>query len=524
MKKFTLITLTLILISTILYAEKIAILEFEKKDRASDYVANALMSRDFKDVFKDYENFELIKKKSVKNAIESSGYTNLIYLGKDEISAIGEQLEADILLWGTVTSISNSDFKITAKIFSMKSKDVILVTFNVKKDGNQRKQALKDNLISKIEEFSKGEINKLLSIAIQHFNSENYIAAEETFLNALELENNIEANFYLGLINYINGNYEESEKYYLNALELDPNNRDILDYLCGTYLKQENYEDAVDALIRIAENENDKEVWLSIGDLYSEIEYYDEAQEAYENAIEIDPEFGEAHVGLGNLLYELELYEDAIEYLEFATKIFPDDDLLQKKLGKCYEETGQLDSAIEQYEKMILEQPDNINAYMNLANIYNATEQYDKALETAFALKEIEPENPKVFILLATAYSSLKEYRKAEDNAFKALEYNSDLYQPYRILSDINFAKGYIKYEKYLKLEEEAKTAYGTQADELVEKRDQAKAEAQDYFVKADTFLDEVLIRTSSPSEIKYVKSRKETLKQLLEATKKDFF
>jgi tetratricopeptide (TPR) repeat protein len=390
MKKFILITLTLILISTILYAEKIAILEFEKKDRASDYVANALMSRDFKDVFKDYENFELIKKKSVKNAIESSGYTNLFYLGKDEIAAIGEQLEADILLWGTVTSISNSDFKITAKIFSMKSKDVISVTFNVKKDGNQRKQALKDNLISKIEEFSKGEINKLLSIAIQHFNSENYTAAEETFLNALELENNIEANFYLGLINYINCNYEESEKYYLNALELDPNNRDILDYLCGTYLKKENYEDAVDALVRIAENENDKEVWLRIGDIYSEIEYYDEAQEAYENALEVDPEFGEAQVGLGYLLYELELYEDAIEYLEL--------------------ETGKLDSAIEQYQKIILEQPDNIHTYMKLANLYNATEQYDKALETAFALKEIEPENPKVFILLATAYSSLKEY------------------------------------------------------------------------------------------------------------------
>ncbi|MBN1949479.1 MAG: hypothetical protein JW784_07020, partial [Candidatus Cloacimonetes bacterium] len=121
-------------------------------------------------------------------------------------------------------------------------------------------------------------------------------------------------------------------------------------------------------------------------------------------------------------------------------------------------------------------------------------------------------------------YSALKQNQKAEQNARKALELDNTMYQPYRILSDIYFAKGYEKYENYLQLEEQAKTAYGQQADELVDKRDLAKAAAHDLFLQSDSFLNEALARTDNLSEEKYIKSRKQTLEQLLNATKKDFF
>jgi len=79
---------------------------------------------------------------------------------------------------------------------------------------------------------------------------------------------------------------------------------------------------------------------------------------------------------------------------------------------------------------------------MNLANAYTATEQYDEALAVSDILKEKIPDDPKVYVLYASSYSSLKKYDKAESNAMKALELDSSLYQSFRILSDIYFAKG----------------------------------------------------------------------------------
>jgi len=525
MRKIILLTIIAAFAVTALVADKVAVLTFEKKDRASDYVANSMIDRDFKDIFKDYEKYELINKKDVKKAISKSGYTNLFFLGKDDIASLGTELEADILIWGTVTSITSSEFKVAAKILSMKSLDVIAVNFNVKKDSKQRKQAIKDNLITKMEEFSAGEIDKLLGIALQHFNSENYTSAEESFKSVLEMDlANIQATFYLGLINYYNSDYDAAESYYLQALGMDPENNDIKNYLSKVYLEQDMNDEAIALLTEIAEDTQDKLIWMRIGKIYAEMEFYDEAQASFENAIELEPEYGNAYLEIGYLLYDQEYFEDAIPYLEQAAKSFPDDDDVQKKLASCYKKTGKLDSAIQQYKDIIAEQPDNIRAYMNLANAYTATEQYDEALAVSDILKEKIPDDPKVYVLYASSYSSLKKYDKAESNAMKALELDSSLYQSFRILSDIYFAKGYEKYESYLSLEEKAKDAYGTEADELVEQRDSTKLAANNDFSKAKHYLEEVPKLTENSSELKYVKSRMETINQLLEATQKDFF
>jgi tetratricopeptide (TPR) repeat protein len=525
MKKLIIMAVLITVMIPLLIADKVAVLTFEKKDRSSDYVAKSMVSRDFADIFEEYEKFDLINKKNVKKAVDRSGFTDLFFLGKEDIASLGTDLEADILIWGTVSSMSSSEFKVAAKILSMRSLDVIAVNFNVKKDSKQRKKAIKENLITRMEEFSAGEIEKLIGIAMQHFNSENFVSAQENFLSVLEMEpGNLEATFYLGLINFYNGDYETAESYYLQALEQDPANNDIKNYLSKVYLEQDMSDEAIVLLSEIAEDTQDKLVWMRIGKIHAEIEYYEEAQDAFEKAIELDPEYGNAYLEIGYVLYEQEYYEEAIPNLEQAAISFPEDDDVQKKLASCYKKTGKLDSAIQQYKDIIAEQPDNIRAYMNLANAYTATEQYTEAIEVAEILKEKIPEDPKVYILFASSYSSMNQHNNAEENAMKALELDSELYQPFRILSDIYFNKGYKKYEDYLVLEEKAKDAYGTEADELVELRDNTKLGAHNNFTKAKHYLEEVPKLTENSSELKYVKSKMDTIDQLLEATQKDFF
>ncbi|MBN1327561.1 MAG: tetratricopeptide repeat protein [Candidatus Cloacimonetes bacterium] len=527
MKRIIPFFLAIILCSTFLYGEnqKVAVLAFEKNDRESDYVVSRLMKSDFKEIFEENENLDMVDMKDSKKVFSESGYSDLSYVGKEEIAKMGETLGADVVIWGNVSALTASEFKVLAKVFSMKSQDVIAVTFNVKKDSESRQQAIKDNLIAKIEEFSGGEIDKLLGIGVQHFNSKNYPSAEETFKNLLEIDpNNLEASFYLGLIYYIDKNYPESENYYLKALEIDPGNTDVLDYLSQTYLKQRKYQEAIDALTEIAENDGDQTIWLKIGNIYEEMEYFEEAMESYENALYLDEEFADAQLAIAQLHYRQERFEAAIPYFELASTAFPDDDDLQKKLASCYKKTGNLENAIIQYESIIAEQPDNFRAYVNLAGAYNEMERYQKALETSNKLIEIAPDDPRVYILISSTYSFLKNFAKAEENANKAIQLDPELYQPYRILSEIYQSRGYAQYEEFLRLEEEAKSAYGKEADELVDKRDLAKSNAYNHFVRSKEYLEETKTRTDNRSEMKYIESRENTLNKLMEATKKDFF
>ncbi|MDA3813202.1 MAG: tetratricopeptide repeat protein, partial [Candidatus Cloacimonetes bacterium] len=352
--------------------------------------------------------------------------------------------------------------------------------------------------------------------------------AEETFLNLVGLDvKNRDVYFYLGLIKFIEKDFTASVEYYNNALEITPEDKDVLNYLSKSYLKMEEYELAAEALEKITELEDNKEVWLSIGNIYTELQYTDQAKEAYNHAIELDENYSEAYQALGELLYNMEFYDEAIKPLETASNAFSDDDDLQKKLAKCYHKTGKLESAIENYQQMVNDQPENKTAYMNLAGAYRETNQNDKALKILNDLKIIDPENPKVYLRLADVFIVLEDFTKAIHHANKAIEIDADIYDSYRVLASIHQKIGYKKYVKFLEFEELYKDKsiyYGEKADELVELRDKVKAEAYSNFNKAENYLTETEKRTDKTSVLNEIAKTRITLKQLKEATKSGGF
>ncbi len=529
-KKTIFFILSLLVISSILLADaqKVAILDFSNSDRESDYVASALMKRDFSTVFKEFEDIELIKIKESDKVFKASGITNLSYAGTEDIANMGSELGADVVIWGTVSLESGSSFKVLAKIYSMQSKEVSSISFNVEKKSKERQKTLTEELIPKIQELGAGEIEKLLNIGVQHFSSKNYASAEETFLNLIDIDaKNRDGYFYLGLIKFIQKDYIASVDYYNKALEIAPEDIDVLNYLSKSYLKMEEFELAAQALEKITELEDNKEIWLRIANIYTELEYTDQAKDAFNNAIAIDEEYFEAYQALGEMLYNMEFYDEAISPLETASNAFPEDDELHKKLAKCYHKTGKLESAIENYKQMVIDQPENKTAYMNLAGAYRETNQNDKALKVLNDLVILAPDNPKVYIRLADVYIALENYSKATENANKAIEIDAELYDSYRVLASIHQKIGYNKYEKFLDYEElykDKSVYYGEKADELVEKRDRVKAEANANFKKAEFYLSETEKRTDKDSVLNDIKRTRVTLKQLKEATKSGGF
>jgi tetratricopeptide (TPR) repeat protein len=529
-KKIIISILILLIVSSILLADaqKVAILDFSNSDRESDYISKSLMKRDFSAVFERFEDVKLINIKESDKVFKASEISNLAYAGTEDIAKMGSELGADVVVWGTVSLESGSSFKVVAKIYSMQSKEVSVTSFNVEKKSKLRQQTVSEKLIPKIQKLGAGEIEKLLNIGIQHFSSENYTSAEETFLNLIDIDaNNRDGYFYLGIIKFIQKEFDISVEYYNKALEIVPEDKDILNYLSKSYLKMEEYELAVEALEKITEFDENKEIWFRIGNIYAELQYTDQAKDAFNSAIEIDEEYSDAFKALGELLYDMEFYDEAIEPLESASNAFPEDDDLQKKLAKCYHKTGKLESAIENYKKMVIDQPENKTAYMNLAGAYRETNQNNEALKILNDLKTLDPANPKVYLRLADVHIALENFNKAKENVNKAIEIDDENYESYWVLASIHQKIGYKNYEKYLEYEEMYKDKniyYREKADEMSEMITKVKAEAHANFVKAENYLNDTENRTDKDSVLNNIVKTRKTLKQLKETTKSGGF
>ena len=526
MRKSIILLLSLFLAFTI-FAEpiKVALGSIEKKDRDSDYIVNRLIRSDFKELFKADEKYELMDIKKTAKSIKSESSKEFIYLKKEEKLDIARKIGAEIIMWGDVTSSGNNNYRLSINILSTKTDEFINTVFTVTKSTDERLATMKENIFCELDNSCQGSFEMIMDIAMQQYSTHNFEQAAESFLAVLGSDpKNVQAFYYLGAISYIERNYENSVEYFQQAHELDPTNDDILNQLSIVYTKMEMYEESVAALEQMSDYAENPKIGMRIAELYRDIEYYDLAQEAYEIVIALTDTMDMAYQELGNLLFDLEYYEEALPYLEDASSRFPDDDALNKKLATTYKKTGKIESAIKQYNDLIASNPDNLKAYYNLVNAYTSINDYQKALDTALKLEKKDSENPNAYIMLANSYSSLKMYNDAEKAAKKVLELSPKDYQAFRILSEIYQGRGYVKYEKYLDYDEKTKDLYGTEADEMIEKRDTAKQEAYDLFTASMEYLKQAKGLTSQPSELGYITERQKTLKQLLEATKKSFF
>ena len=101
------------------------------------------------------------------------------------------------------------------------------------------------------------------------------------------------------------------------------------------------------------------EAWTFLGWTLSMLERYQEAIEACQMAIEVDPTFGNPYNDIGAYLIELEQWEEAIPWLVKATKApryavpqFP-----HLNLGRIYEHLGQFRTAIRYYDQALAIDP-----------------------------------------------------------------------------------------------------------------------------------------------------------------------
>jgi len=137
----------------------------------------------------------------------------------------------------------------------------------------------------------------------------------------------------------------------------------------------------------------------------------DDAIEAYDRALQVDPQKIDALLNCGTLYYEDGNLEKAFEYFERAIALDADNALAQFDLGSVLDEMGEVEAARQHLRLAVRLQPDYPDAQYNLAFVCEKLGAFSEAREHWQAYLRLEPVGP---------WSSYARQRLASANATKS--------------------------------------------------------------------------------------------------------
>ncbi len=155
-------------------------------------------------------------------------------------------------------------------------------------------------------------------------------------------------------------------------------------------------------------NPNYTLTYNNLGNVFSALKRYDEAEAAYRKAIEIDSNYAAAHNNLGILLKELKRYDEAEAAYRKGMELDPNYAFAYNNLGILLKELKRYDEAEAVYRKAIELNPNYAFAYNNLGNVFFDLKRYDEAEAAYRKAIEIDPSDTHAHNNLSLLPNDLK--------------------------------------------------------------------------------------------------------------------
>lgn len=510
---------------------KVAILPIKNLDAGSRNINRVLTVRDFDYVFAAHPKYELLDMATVEKEYKSLRIPDVDDLEPTEMKEIADLVGANVLITGNISSERANTFTLAMKLFSARTNELRQVNQNVSTDKYARWKSLDETLMVELDKFISTEVDKIYNIATNFYASGNYAEAERQLNLALGLDpDNKEAYYYLGATKLKTKDYAAAEANFNKVLAIEPDNMQALRSLNEMYETTGDITKRLVVMEKIANINEDEELWLAIGNLYADNNNAVKSEQALRNALRVNPDFALAQTRLAFLLYDAQRYGDAIQYLESAYDLYPENDIISRRLAVSYQRSGRMDEAIARYEGLIKNNPNNAQAYLNVVSLYRqqaaettdtavANQMNAKAINAMNELKRVDPQNSLAYLNLASIYLNQGKNADAESNANLAIQKDPSLYQPYLILATVTQTKGTNDYNRFVDLEKQAAAAVGKSATKLSKDRDAAKIAANTNFRKAVEQLNAAKLRASEPEALTDINNRISRLNTLVSQT-----
>jgi tetratricopeptide (TPR) repeat protein len=197
-----------------------------------------------------------------------------------------------------------------------------------------------------------------------------------------------------------------------------------------------------------------KQKYLESGNQYFDTGKYAEASIQYENAIQIDPRFAEAHYRLAQSYLKRGIWSGAHQELMRTVDIQPQNLKAQIDLGDLLLAAHQFKGAQERAQLVLTQDPNNVDAHILMANSYAALQDMQSSLDEMRTAIQLAPESPRSYLNLALLQVDAKQAEAAELNFLKAIDLDSK-----SVSARLALGNFYLRQKRFSEAERQFRTA-----------------------------------------------------------------
>ncbi len=262
----------------------------------------------------------------------------------------------------------------------------------------------------------------------------NALYAQQRYEEAIEkyqqvIELNPEAAYaYYNIANCYGqtGETDKALEFYAKTLEIDP------DYALAYYRRASLYhftlhdasKAAVDFAKYIQYEEGDPDGYIGLARAYAELGRTDDAEEAYETAIDLQPNLPDALNELANLCFDDEDYDRAERLYLRTLEANPDFIFAYHNLGRLYAYVrGDQDTAASYFEKALAIDRNYAASLVEISLVELRRERWDDMITWLMRGRKLDPEDPFWHYYLGYAYDEKANASRAEGNTGVAQRY-----------------------------------------------------------------------------------------------------
>lgn len=162
-------------------------------------------------------------------------------------------------------------------------------------------------------------------------------------------------------------------------------------------------------------------IYFFRGSIYTAMGRFNAAQEAYQRAIERDPEYPEAHLRMGDNAFQRGNHREAVRFYKKEEEIAPSS-ALYVKLGRAYAELGVADSARLAYEQAVAQDSTNADAHMMFGQFLEEVGEIEAALDHSRKALSLQPEHPNYQYAVGSQLYQIGELEEAAEHLKRAAD------------------------------------------------------------------------------------------------------
>ncbi len=162
-----------------------------------------------------------------------------------------------------------------------------------------------------------------------------------------------------------------------------------------------------------------------------------EAISHFQKALQINPDYADAHYNLGNALLQKGDVDEAIAQYQRALQIHPDYVEASYNLGNALLQKGDAEAAVAQYQRVLQFNPDNADAQNNLGSALLRKGNVDEAIAHFRRALQANPDDTQACINLGNTLLQKGDVNGAIIQYQRALQINPDSLEAHINLGDI---------------------------------------------------------------------------------------